>query len=66
MGVIVRCFQLSSLFDLIRQKLEHTERSPAQAPDSEFHRWECDRRVGKLEDAGHLPEAPTAKPALND
>jgi uncharacterized protein len=62
-------FQLSYLSDLIHQKLEQTERSPAQAPDLEFHRRECDRLIGKLEDASqasHLPEAPTAKPALND
>ncbi len=44
-------------------------RSQAQSPDLEFHRRECDRLICKLEaasQASHLPEAPAAKPALND
>ncbi len=62
-------FKLPQLPDLIARKIEGTER--AALPDSglEVHQRDYDRLVGELraaQDASTLPEAPSARPELND
>lgn len=62
-------FQLPYIPDLIAQKLAGAEKSVLPQADLEFYRQERDRLIQALEVASqnsHLPESPTAKPALND
>jgi predicted nucleotidyltransferase len=61
--------QLSQVADLIARKLAGPEASVVNDGEMEFHRREYDRLQGALEEAhsvSSLPEAPTARPALND
>ena len=62
-------FRLSFLDELIRQKTSGTEKGVLADPDFTFHSTEAKRLVAELEDAAAkctLPEAPIARPALND
>ncbi|MGI0486027.1 DNA polymerase beta superfamily protein [Pantanalinema rosaneae CENA516] len=62
-------FRLPYIPDLIARKLAGAEKSVLPQVDLEFYRQERDRLIQQLEAASensHLPEAPTAKPALND
>ena len=62
-------FNLSYLPDLIAQKISDKEKSVLKDADVKFHQQECDRLTEKLELASqnsHLPDLPSAKPALND
>ncbi len=61
--------RLGYLDDLIARKLAGPEKSTLEAADLAFHRREFARLKAELEaayQAGTLPEAPTARPALND
>jgi predicted nucleotidyltransferase len=61
--------RLPHVTDLIARKLAGPEQSVVSDADLRFHRREYDRLVAELEaarDASALPEAPTARPALND
>jgi predicted nucleotidyltransferase len=61
--------QLSLIADLIARKVAGPEASVLNDGDIEFHRREYDRLQRVLEEAhlvSGLPEAPTARPALND
>ncbi|MHB1559925.1 MAG: nucleotidyltransferase domain-containing protein [Isosphaeraceae bacterium] len=61
--------RLPHVDDLIARKLAGPEQSALDDEDVAFHRGEYERLVAELE-ASHrssrLPEAPTARPALND
>jgi predicted nucleotidyltransferase len=61
--------RLPHVADLIARKLAGPEQSAVGDADVEFHRTEYERLRAEL-DAAHrdskLPEAPTARPALND
>lgn len=61
--------RLSHVDDLIARKLAGPEQSAVGDADVEFHREEYDRLRAELEEAhraSRLPEAPSARPALND
>lgn len=61
--------QLPQIVDLIARKLAGPEASVINDGDMDFHRHEYDRLQRVLEEAhavSSLPEAPTARPALND
>jgi uncharacterized protein len=61
--------RLPYLPDLIARKTSGPEKSRLNHADLEFHEREYARLVAELEQAReqtHLPEAPTAAPALND
>ncbi len=61
--------RLSHVSDLIARKRAGPEQSVLTDSDVEFHRGEYERLVGELESASlasSLPEAPTARRALND
>ncbi|MFO0847343.1 MAG: nucleotidyltransferase domain-containing protein [Gemmataceae bacterium] len=61
--------RLPHVDDLIARKLAGPEQSAVGDADVEFHRREYDRLRAELEAAhrvSHLPEAPSARPALND
>jgi uncharacterized protein len=61
--------QLSHVADLIARKLAGPEGTVVGDGDMDFHRREYDRLQRVLEQAhsaSSLPEAPTARPALND
>lgn len=61
--------RLSHVEDLIARKLAGPERSTLDDPETAFHRREYERLRAELETAyreSTLPEAPTARPALND
>ncbi len=61
--------RLSHVTDLIARKLAGPERSTLDDSDFAFHQWEYGRLRGELEAshrASRLPEAPSARPALND
>jgi len=61
--------RLSHVTDLIARKLAGPERSVLDDSDVEFHQREYERLRGELEafyQASSLPEAPTARDALND
>jgi len=60
---------LSYVDDLIARKLSGPENSTLDDSAVSFHRREYERLVAELKAAtlaSHLPEAPTARPALND
>lgn len=62
-------FQLPYIPDLVAQKLAGAEKSVLPQADLEFYRQERDRLIRQLvvaSENSHLPESPTAKPALND
>lgn len=62
-------FCLSQLDELISSKLSGTEKCVLSNLDLDFHRKEYERLRGKLKEAEektHLPETPSARPALND
>jgi predicted nucleotidyltransferase len=61
--------KLSSIDDLIQRKLAGPEQSVLEEADLAFHRLEYERLKARLETAYQactLPDAPTARPALND
>jgi predicted nucleotidyltransferase len=61
--------KLSSIDDLIQRKLDGPEQSVLEEADLAFHRLEYERLKARLETAYQactLPDAPTARPALND
>jgi uncharacterized protein len=61
--------RLSHIADLIAHKLAGPEKSVLDDNDMDFHRREYERLQGELEQArsvSSLPDAPTARPALND
>jgi uncharacterized protein len=61
--------RLSHVDDLIERKLAGPEQSALDEADLAFHRREFERLKAELESAYQactLPEAPTARPALND
>lgn len=61
--------RLSHVDDLIARKLAGPEKSALDDADAPFHRREYERLVSELEaahQASTLPEAPSARPALND
>ena len=61
--------RLSHVDDLIARKLAGPEMSVLDDGDMDFHRREYERLQGELEQAhsfSPLPDAPTARPALND
>lgn len=61
--------RLSHVDDLIARKLAGPEMSALDDSDVVFHRREYERLQGELEHAhsvSRLPDAPTARPALND
>lgn len=62
-------FNLAYLPDLIAQKLAGVEKSLLKDTDVAFHQGEYNRLQNQLEEAyqaSNLPEAPSAKDALND
>jgi uncharacterized protein len=62
-------FQLPYLPELIDRKVTGAEKGTLPEAELGFHQGEYDRLVGILEaaaEASHLPEAPTARPALHD
>ena len=62
-------FKLPYVAQLVARKLAGAEQSTLQDTDFEFHRSEYARLRAALEEAyahSTLPEAPSAKPALND
>jgi uncharacterized protein len=62
-------FSLPYLPELIARKVEGAEKGVLPGADLTFHEVEFERLVGLLEqtaEASHLPEAPTARPALHD
>lgn len=62
-------FRLPYIHDLVDRKLSGVERSTLPDADIAFHQTEYERLTRELEaarDASSLPEAPTARPALND
>jgi predicted nucleotidyltransferase len=62
-------FQLPYLPDLINAKLMEAEKAVLKEADLTFYQQECDRLCLSLEEASqksHLPEAPSAKPALHE
>ena len=62
-------FRLPYVPDLVARKVSGAERSPVAEADLAFHDAELDRLTGVLEEAGtatRLPDAPSARPALND
>lgn len=61
--------KLSYIDELVARKLAGPEKGTLSALDLPFHTREYERLLGELVVAGeesHLPERPTAKPALND
>lgn len=61
--------RLGHVDELIARKLAGPEKSALDDADVEFHRREYERLVAELEDAQRastLPEAPSARPALDD
>jgi hypothetical protein len=61
--------KLSYIDDLIARKLAGPEQSEVGDADVGFHRREYERLVSELEkasEASTLPEAPTAREAMND
>jgi predicted nucleotidyltransferase len=61
--------RLSHVDELIERKLAGPEKSALDDADAGFHRREYERLVAELEAAQRastLPEAPSARPALND
>ncbi len=61
--------RLSQVVDLIARKLAGPEASVLGDSDVDFHQREYERLQGELDEAhtvSSLPEAPTARPALND
>ena len=61
--------RLTHIDDLIARKLAGPEQSDVGDADLDFHRREYERLVGDLEEsskASKLPEAPSARDALND
>jgi predicted nucleotidyltransferase len=61
--------RLPHVDDLIARKLAGPEKSALDDADVDFHRRECERLRAELEAAhraSRLPDAPTARPALND
>jgi predicted nucleotidyltransferase len=61
--------RLGHVAELIARKLAGPERSALDDADAAFHRLEYERLVAELEVAARsstLPEAPSARPALND
>lgn len=61
--------RLSHVVDLVARKLAGPEAGVLSDGDMEFHRREYERLVSELEAAhlaSSLPDAPTARPALND
>lgn len=64
-----RKFGLSHLDELIARKIDGAEKGAAEGIDIDFHRREYERLMTLLEaerDRSALPEAPSAKAALND
>jgi uncharacterized protein len=62
-------FRLAFLPDLIARKLAGPEKSILDDADLEFHRQEYDRLTALLKreaEKSHLPDMPSARPALND
>ena len=62
-------FKLPYIAELVARKLAGAEQSELEDADVSFHRQEYERLRGELEaayQASRLPDAPTAKPALND
>jgi len=60
---------LSYIDELVARKVAGPERALVPEAGLEFHRGEYPRLLGELEaarDQSHLPEAPTARAALND
>lgn len=61
--------RLSYIDELINRKQTGPEKGTLDAADLDFHAGEFERLVRQLEEAheqSHLPEVPTARPALND
>lgn len=61
--------KLPYIEDLVAQKTGGTEKGALSDPDFTFHQQEVERLMGELEEAAAaspLPEAPTARKALND
>jgi hypothetical protein len=62
-------FQLPYIPELIERKVTGTEKGVLPQVDLALHSREFERLVGELDaaaGASSLPEAPTARPALND
>jgi uncharacterized protein len=62
-------FQLPYIPELIERKISGAEQGTLQEADNDFYEAEYYRLVALLEtarDTSHLPENPSAKPALND
>ena len=62
-------FKLPYIDDLVAQKTGGAEKGVLEDADVEFHQRECERLTAELEraqDASQLPEAPSARSALND
>jgi predicted nucleotidyltransferase len=64
-----KVFRLPYVSDLIARKVAGGERAALDGADLQFHRAEFERLLGALEqarDTTHLPEMPSARPALHD
>lgn len=62
-------FKLPYIDDLVAQKIGGAEKGVLEDADVEFHQRECERLTAELEraqEASQLPEAPSARSALND
>ena len=62
-------YSLPQVHDLVARKLAGPEKSELNDADFDFHRREYERLLAQLQAASEkssLPQAPTARPALND